>query len=279
MTYKNVKIVLFALLVISIAVPATQMANATAIDKIKEHTDELDRRIQNLEQSSDFNIDSKKQSERDFYKTAKSMIIKMEEKSNTADQSRINELDKAIGKDFQKLNKLVRTIGTVIEATPVEVNSDGSPLITRSIGTNTPITMAMYSSSASAPIIPVTSGTHYFSTTQSRNTCQNISTGTMTGSLTDKGNYQFLSVLTNYPSSVKNGNFPNCTTKYWSYGALDFIDVFGLTVCTANITYNSGWHGGNCNGWSSVGPLTVASANANYNGVWYNTLPGLGFVI
>ncbi len=254
-------------------------------DKIQEHKTELDKRIKNLEKASDFNT-SKKQAEHQFYNVAIDMLTKMEEKSGLTDQKEIDKLDKKIGKDVAKLDNLVRQFGTVIEATPVQLDDNGNPLNTLSVTPqllmNTvieaPITFATYVDEA--PITEVTSGYHVFTTLHSRNDCQSSSNGSTAGSLFDTGSAQTLAVNVSYPSTIKSGFFPNCSTHSWSSGTIAFVDVFNGTICSSTLTNYSGWHGGNCSTWASVGSLTIANVNGLYSSShWYQIVPAFGFVV
>ena len=210
--------------------------------------------------------------EQEYFKTALSMVEKIQLQSKTSDTKQSEQLDKEIQSDYEYLVKYIRENGNHIKATPAE--SDKERTLSTSI--NSELSM----SNVNAEITKVTSGTHVFTTSHSRNDCQNVGYGRTTGSLVDQGNDQFLALHASYPSSIKSGYFQNCSTHSWSTGEIAFVDVFNTTLCTSSFSNNSGWHGGNCNGWSSVGSLTVAAVNGLYSGGhWFQIVPALGFVV
>ena len=265
---RDLKTILFVSLIMAMLIPYTgMMANA----KSNEHSNYKAAENNKSKLKSKIATSTDLQ-EQEYFKTALNMVEKIQLQSKTFDTKQIKQLDKEIQSDYEYLVKYIRENGHHTKATPAESDKE------RTLSTSVNSELSM--SNVNAEITKVTSGTHVFTTLHSRNDCQNVGHGTTAGSLTDLGNYQFLSVYVSYPSDIKSGYFPNCTNHSWSTGEIAFVDVFNTTLCSASPSNNSGWHGGNCNGWSSVGSLTIASANGVYSGGnLFQLVPALGFVL
>ncbi|MDE0266020.1 MAG: hypothetical protein OXK17_03205 [Thaumarchaeota archaeon] len=271
MNARSIEAVLFAILVTSIAFPATHMVNATDVtDRNNENKEELKKRIQALEESTD----PREQAEKDYYQSALNIVEKTELRPQATSEEEIREIDQEIGRDYDALVQYIKENGSYITATSTSRSN--------TLSSTNYLTMS-YSVTENVntpPVTKTTSGTHIFSTAHSRNDCYAISSGTTSGTLTDIGNSQLLTVYVSYPSSIKSGGFPNCNIHDWSYGQIGFVDVFGRTVCVSTVSNSLGWHDGICRDWSSVGSLTIAAANGRYSeNTWYAIFPAIGLVL
>ncbi len=168
----------------------------------------------------------------------------------------------------QKIDKLksINANSKAIESLELKFNDKVSEFMSKYSVNNVEYMESSDGTTSVSYITPVHTSAQLWATQISRSNCSAGSSNSVdSGSITPASNSATINQSWNTSSSISDGYFPNCTTKSYSYGWINYADVLGFDGCTSAHTSNTGSSIGNTCSKIKDGDIVVITTQEFYD--------------